>query len=249
MSTRDHWEEAGPDRIKGRVSRQDGNLADKNEDPNADDASDARSSRAFAGFCDSDESTPEGRKRKMIATYFGDLILENTALRLSRKMRRQGIGPDAVIQLQNHIAQNKKVYQRDIDQVIGELAHAISDEELLEKLGIFLIEEAKRGDIDCVWELLEHGANINHVEVATGFTALHYAAARQARWLVKLLTRYKPQKINYLVTDRKGRLPSVLAFEVAANSTIGTFLMRKEVKCAQDRGIDYRALLTGEINA
>lgn len=89
--------------------------------------------------------------------------------------------------------------------------------------------------------------DINCADRKTGFTALHYAAARESKVILKILIR--DHNLNYLVKDKKGRLPSTLAFEVAENPVIGTFLMKKEMQQAKRRGIDYRALLVGEASA
>lgn len=94
---------------------------------------------------------------------------------------------------------------------------------------------------------MSENADINYADQETGFTALHYAAAREAKSLLKVLI--KQSGLDYLVKDKKGRLPSTLAFEVAENPVIGTFLMKKEMQQAKWRGIDYRALLVGEVNA
>ena len=86
------------------------------------------------------------------------------------------------------------------------------------------------------------GTNINIQQPGTKAAALHYAAAFRSRPVIKWLIRSK--ELDFLVRDREGRLPSVLAYEVANDPVIGRFLAKKENEQARARGIDISALLT-----
>lgn len=98
------------------------------------------------------------------------------------------------------------------------------------------------GDVNALQnEYADMSSNINIQEAGTKSTALHYAAAYRSRPVIKWLIRFK--ELDYLVRDYKGRLPSVLAYEVANDPALGRFLAKKENEQARARGIDIRALL------
>jgi hypothetical protein len=105
-----------------------------------------------------------------------------------------------------------------------------------------LLSAAQAGDRSRFFYAVQQGADINYADPRSGFTALHYAAARQIRWLINALVKH--DNLNYLAKDRKRRLPSVLAFEIAGNAVIGTLLMKREIKMARQRSMDYRDILT-----
>ena len=91
-------------------------------------------------------------------------------------------------------------------------------------------------------EYADMGANINVQQPNTLATALHYGAAYRSRRVIKWLIGFK--ELDYLVRDREGRLPSVLAHEVANDPVIGRFLAKKENEQARAQGVEIRTLLT-----
>ncbi|MEW5704407.1 MAG: hypothetical protein AB1781_07480 [Pseudomonadota bacterium] len=95
-------------------------------------------------------------------------------------------------------------------------------------------------------EYADMGDNINIKESETKSTALHYGAAYRSRPVIKWLIRFK--ELDYLVRDYKGRLPSVLAYEVANDPALGRFLAKKENEQARARGIDIRTLFAPSPN-
>lgn len=95
-------------------------------------------------------------------------------------------------------------------------------------------------------EYADMGDNINIKNSGTKSTALHYGAAYRSRPVIKWLIRFK--ELDYLVRDYKGRLPSVLAYEVANDPVLGRFLAKKENEQARARGIDIRTLLAPSPN-
>lgn len=97
-----------------------------------------------------------------------------------------------------------------------------------------LIELARIGEVAEVRDLLRTGTvDINHVDPDTGFTALHYAAAYDARRLLRLLVAFPD--CDFTIPDRKGRTAASLAYEVAENSVTGRFLLRKEMQQRRQR--------------
>lgn len=89
---------------------------------------------------------------------------------------------------------------------------------------------------------LNEGADVNTRHPRTGATALHYAASMKARAI--LLWLGGCAGIDYLIRDKKGRLPSALAYEVASDLVIGRYLATKQADQARARGIDMRTLFT-----
>lgn len=97
-----------------------------------------------------------------------------------------------------------------------------------------LIECVKSGDAPAAKLLLDHGANINSQDEHK-MTALHYAAAHDARPCILLLTSFN--ECNYLLQDYKGRYASQLAYEWGKNCAVGLLLQKKEVRQAYVQGV------------
>lgn len=125
------------------------------------------------------------------------------------------------------------------------------DEELLKSLTERLSQEsdpnrhllgfARLGRVIAVENALREGADVNTRHPSTGATALHYAAAVRARAVINRLA--KCENIDYLICDNNGRLPSALAYEVAADLVIGRYLVKKQGEQARARGIDLKSLI------
>ncbi|MEQ8228182.1 MAG: hypothetical protein RIA64_08860 [Rhodospirillales bacterium] len=100
-------------------------------------------------------------------------------------------------------------------------------------------------DIDQIHQRYEGlGELVNLSDWHNQATALHYAAADGAREIVLWLCQ-QPE-IDHLVQDRFGRLPSLLAYEVAGDTAIGRYLVVKEHKQAQIHGVDVLALVSSD---
>jgi hypothetical protein len=108
-------------------------------------------------------------------------------------------------------------------------------------LDLAFVQAVLRGDEIEAERLLAQGADVNCREPGIGATALHYAASRSMRPVLRILIRQPG--LDYLATDRKRRLPSTYAWEISGDPVIGRFLVRKEVAQAHERGIDYRSLI------
>lgn len=115
------------------------------------------------------------------------------------------------------------------------------------RINVQFLDASKIGDDQRLMQFLDEGADVNYADPVSGFTALHYAASRDARRVLKVLIARS--ELEYLVKDGRDRLPSALAFEIADNPVIGTFLMKKEIRHARERSIDYRKLIVGERQA
>ena len=115
-----------------------------------------------------------------------------------------------------------------------------------DKLDKLLLGAVMAGRDEHVAELMDQGADVNVRHPRTGASALHIVAASSAGFVLDELV--KSDKLDYLVKDRQGRFPSALAMEVADDVEMGEFLMRKEIEQAQQKGVDYRALLEGEVD-
>jgi ankyrin repeat protein len=92
----------------------------------------------------------------------------------------------------------------------------------------------KEGEAEAVAQQLADGfTEINHAEAETGLTASHYAAARNARAIVKLLVATGLCDVTR--RDRHGRTAAVLAAEVADNPTLARYLYDLEYRQRGDR--------------
>lgn len=91
------------------------------------------------------------------------------------------------------------------------------------------LEAARSGDADTVKQMLADGyTDIGHVESGTGLTALHYAAARNAKAVLKLLVA--TGKCDFTRKDQQGRTAATLAVEVADNPALGRYLYDQQHK-------------------
>lgn len=85
------------------------------------------------------------------------------------------------------------------------------------------LEAVRHGYTERIKEWLEKGyTKVNYQEAGTGMTALHYAAARNAVPIIKLLVR--TGKCDARLRDHKGRTAATLAIEVADNPVLGRYL-------------------------
>lgn len=92
--------------------------------------------------------------------------------------------------------------------------------------GAYLINAAKTGDEERAHFLIDQGAEINVREGKTQLTALHYAAAHDAR-NVLLLIASQPG-CDFTLKDVKGRTAADLAYEVANNPVTARYLLMRE---------------------
>lgn len=85
------------------------------------------------------------------------------------------------------------------------------------------LEAVRQGLTERVAEWLAGGySKLNYQETGTGMTALHYAAARNAVPIIRLLVR--TGKCDARIRDHKGRTAATLAMEVADNPALGRYL-------------------------
>lgn len=104
-------------------------------------------------------------------------------------------------------------------------------------LGRDWLDAVRRGDWPLVIAYLEEGFPVDYVDPRTGQTALHVAAAAQARTVVRVLL---PLWQNFLTEDRKGRLPSDLAYEFGEDPPLARLLSMLERRYAIKTGRDLR---------
>lgn len=90
-----------------------------------------------------------------------------------------------------------------------------------------LIAAVIAGDDDAVGKLLKAGeADVNYADPATGFTALHIAAAQNAKAILKLLV--STGRCDFSIKDKKGRTPAVIAYVLGENPVFGRYLFAKQ---------------------
>ena len=94
---------------------------------------------------------------------------------------------------------------------------------------------ARSGDYRTMKRLLDYGVPPSLVEPSTGFTLVHYIAARGVSVPVRgLLRQYS---FNFLLRDHLGRLPSELAATVAEDFAFASRLRDYELEQADYEGI------------
>jgi ankyrin repeat protein len=99
------------------------------------------------------------------------------------------------------------------------------------------LEAVRQGYTERIAEWLEGGySKLNYQEASTGMTALHYAAARNAVPIIKLLLR--TGKCDARIRDHKGRTAATLAIEVADNPVLGRYLYDLQFKQMPERQPD-----------
>jgi ankyrin repeat protein len=108
------------------------------------------------------------------------------------------------------------------------------------RLGREFLKAAKRGDARKIAQLLEQDAPVNFVDSLDLATALHYIAAYRARPALRVLI--KSDKLDFLVRDWEGRLPSEIAREYGHDDAMARLLAIKEMRQAQEEGIDPTSL-------
>lgn len=109
----------------------------------------------------------------------------------------------------------------ETDRVPVELPHygVVTYEEIL--------AACRTGDLAFIEALLSvPHATLHHAEDVTGFTPLHYAVAYNARKVVVALVN--SGRCDLAATDRWGRTPARLAYEVADNPALGRYLLKKQ---------------------
>lgn len=95
---------------------------------------------------------------------------------------------------------------------------------------------ARYGDYTTIITMLESGRVLPTIaEPSTGFTLLHYYAARgSCAPAMILISQYK---LDFLMRDHLGRLPSELAATVAEDFDLANRLRDREIEQADSEGI------------
>ena len=132
----------------------------------------------------------------------------------------------------------------EIEQyVLGLLARSLrskSRKEVvawMQKLVDEFLRAAEHGDDETITRLIAQDVPVNMKERLTGAAALHYIAAHDARPALRAIM--KSDKLDYLIRDRQGRLPSELAFVDGDDPAMAKLLRMKEERQATERGIEW----------
>ncbi len=107
-------------------------------------------------------------------------------------------------------------------------------------IALQFLDAAKNGDALELRELLKKDAPVNCVDPVDRAAALHYVAAYDARPALRVIL--KSGKLDHLVRDRDGRLPSELAREFGRDDAMARLLMIKEMRQAEAEGVDPAGL-------
>lgn len=91
------------------------------------------------------------------------------------------------------------------------------------------IEAVRTGNVEAVKRMIADGyRDFDHPEPDTGLSAVHYAAARNAVAILKLMIATGP--CDFTRKDRQGRTPATLAVEVADNPVLGRYLYDRQYR-------------------
>ena len=104
------------------------------------------------------------------------------------------------------------------------------------RAGKEFLKAAKRGDAAKLQRLIDQDAPVNFIDATDKATALHYVAAYDARPALRVLLA--SGKCNFLIRDRRGRLPSEIAREYGQDRAMARLLLIKEMRQAQAQGLD-----------
>lgn len=107
--------------------------------------------------------------------------------------------------------------------------------ERMVKTSYEFLEAAEQGNAEKVNALLKSGFPVNFQDPQTGETALHAAAACRARGVLRILV--KDSDCDYLLRDKRGRLPSEMAYLYGHDPAAARLLGIKERKQGEAQGI------------
>jgi hypothetical protein len=119
-------------------------------------------------------------------------------------------------------------HEDDEDRLRGGGANPGYFEEIRKKhmeLGFAFLSAAKRGNARRLSDLLQEDAPVNFVDPVDHAVALHYIAAYRARPCFRVLI--KSDKIDFLIRDWEGRLPSEIAREYGHDGAMARLLAMK----------------------
>ena len=102
-------------------------------------------------------------------------------------------------------------------------------------IGQEFLRAAMRGNPATLQVFLDQGMNINYQDPQTGQTALHLAAGAKARQAVRFLISHR--ECDYLIRDKRGRLPSEMAYTIGEDPALARLLENKEWKQAKAQGV------------
>ena len=102
-------------------------------------------------------------------------------------------------------------------------------------IGREFLHACERGNPETIKIFLDCGMDVNYQDPQTGQAALHAASAARAREAVRVLLA--TGKCDYLIRDKKGRLPSELAYLYGRDPALARLLGNKERKQAEAQGI------------
>ena len=96
-----------------------------------------------------------------------------------------------------------------------------------------MIEGVRAGDAAAVRDAIASGADVNAVD-RRGMTALHHAAALDARPCIRVLVN--SGRCDYLRRDELGRYASELAIEWGRDPAVARLLSKHQARQAHERG-------------
>lgn len=174
--------------------------------------------------------TPEPQRQNPIARFWWWLVgLAAAFLRFIGLNVSWGRSPDRE---QSTARSSLARKEQELADFLSELA--AKEDRIAERYGEEFLQAAERGDQHFFELYLAFGMPVNYQHPKTGETALHIAARRRARWIVRVLIRRSG--VSYLIRDNQGRLASELAHLYGRDGAVTRLLGLKERAQGEKRG-------------
>ena len=149
-------------------------------------------------------------------------------IQLKRRRPPYTIPPD-----RSHIIFLKMQVRGQIESLLA--APEEKREQLVAHIGAAFLRAVERGNPYEVAVYIDEGFPVNYQNPRTGQTALHIAAACQARKALRILL--KKEECDLLLRDNQGRLASEMAYLYGEDPAVARLLGIKERKQAEAAGI------------
>lgn len=175
--------------------------------------------------------TPEPQRQNPIARFWWWLVgLVAAFLRFIGFNVSWGRTPDKE---QSSARSSLDRKEQELADFLSELA--AQEGRIAERYGEEFLLAAERGDQHFFELYLAFGMPVNYQHPKTGETALHIAARRRARRIVRVLIQ-RPN-VSYLIRDNQGRLASELAHLYGRDAAVARMLGLKERAQGEERGV------------
>lgn len=135
------------------------------------------------------------------------------------------------------IVDARKPHQNERMKILGMLAaEGSARDELTIELAEEFLQVAERGNAGKLRAFIEEGFPVNFQDPETEESALHIVAACQARKALRVILQ--SGEYDFLLRDKRGRLPSEIAYLYGNDPAVARLLGIRERKQADEQGIE-----------